>query len=131
MDTQKARREIGKWIVGVFTCCVLIFLGIRHVSSVVSAVGFLANLFSPLLIGIVLALIFNVPMRMFERLLRRKTKLKKTVRPLSILFTQRWWVRKSTCLPSGCWRQSQLAAPWVGRLGCCWAFPPPPLLMRC
>ncbi len=87
LDTRKKRNDIGKWIVGIFTCCALIFLGIRHIKNIADVIVYLADLIQPLLLGIILALILNVPMGMFERFLKRKTSLKKGVRPLAILLS--------------------------------------------
>lgn len=39
--------------------------GFRHISSIVSVVLQLLDLVKPLLIGVILALIFNVPMSFF------------------------------------------------------------------
>lgn len=84
-DTSEKRREISKWFIGIFTCCILIYLGFRHISSVAGAISWLIDLAKPLLIGAILALIFNVPMSFFERNLRKKTKLRKGARPLAIV----------------------------------------------
>lgn len=88
-DTEK-RRQIAKWIIGVITACILIFLGIRHVDQVAGAVTWLTDLTKPLLIGVILALFLNVPLGFIERHLfkkyptPRKLKLK---RPLAILLS--------------------------------------------
>lgn len=84
-DTSEKRRKISKWFIGIFTCCILIYLGFRHISSVAGAISWLIDLAKPLLIGAILALIFNVPMSFFERNLRKKTKLRKGARPLAIV----------------------------------------------
>ena len=88
-DTEK-RRQIAKWVIGVITVCILIFLGIRHISHVAGAVTWLTDLTKPLLIGMILALFLNVPLGFIERHLfekhptPRKLKLK---RPLAILLS--------------------------------------------
>lgn len=84
-DTSEKRREISKWFIGIFTCCILIYLGFRHISSIASAISWLIDLARPLLIGAILALFFNVPMSFFEQNLRKKTKLRKGARPLAIV----------------------------------------------
>lgn len=73
-DTIEKRKGLSKWIIGTFTCCILIYLGIRHVKNLAVSVAWLISLFSPLIIGVMLALILNVPMQLFEDLLS-KTKL--------------------------------------------------------
>lgn len=58
-DTEK-RRQVAKWLIGVITICILIFLGLRHIGHVAGAVSWLTDLTKPLLIGIILALFLNV-----------------------------------------------------------------------
>lgn len=62
----------------------LLYFDFRHISSIVSVVRQLLNLVKPLLIGVILALIFNVPMSFFERYLRTKPRLRNKSRPLAI-----------------------------------------------
>ena len=54
------------WIVGIVSSCILIFLAIRYVHVVAQSIWWLIQLVLPLIIGIVLALILNVPLRFFE-----------------------------------------------------------------
>lgn len=88
-DTEK-RRQIAKWFIGVITICILVFLGIRHIDQVAGSVVWMANLFKPLLIGVILALFLNVPLGFIERHLfrthptSRKAKMR---RPLAILLS--------------------------------------------
>lgn len=49
-DPEK-RREISKWVIGTFTCCILIYLGMRHISSIAQAVSFVGGLMKPILTG--------------------------------------------------------------------------------
>lgn len=81
-DPQKSQKA-AKWVVGVVSACILVYLGLRHIGMIAEAVGWLANLLKPLLLGGILALILNVPMSMIEtRLLK---KLRRGKRPLAIL----------------------------------------------
>jgi len=81
-DLEKSRKA-AKWVVGVVSACILVYLGLRHIGLVAGAVGWLVNLLKPLLLGGMLALILNVPMSMIEaRLLK---KLRRGKRPLAIL----------------------------------------------
>ncbi len=84
-DSTEKRKEVGKWLIGIITCCILIYLGMRHISNIADAIMFLAGLAKPMLIGTVLALILNVPMSAIEGWLRRKVKLKRATRPLAIV----------------------------------------------
>lgn len=69
-DLEKSRKA-AKWVIGVVSACILVYLGLRHMGMIAEAVGWLANLLKPLLLGGILALILNVPMSMIEtRLLK-------------------------------------------------------------
>lgn len=84
-DTPEKRHKVSLWIIGTFTCCILIYLGFRHINSIAGAISWLVTLAKPLLFGIMLALILNVPMRFIEERLQQKTTIKKGIRPLSII----------------------------------------------
>jgi len=84
--TSENRKTISKWIIGTFTSCILIYLGIRHIASIADAVVWLVGLISPLVVGLILALILNVPMSAIEDRLS-KIKPKKGIRPLSIFLS--------------------------------------------
>lgn len=86
-DTQEKRRTISKWVIGTVTCCVLIYLGLRHISSIAQAFSWFVGLAKPLLIGGILALILNVPLRQWEAVLHKRITLQKKVRPLAILLS--------------------------------------------
>lgn len=83
-DTPENRRKISKWIIGVFTCCILIYLGFRHIGGIAGWISRFFSMIKPLVLGAMLALVLNVPMSFLERNLRRKTKLRKGLRGLSI-----------------------------------------------
>lgn len=84
LDTAEKRKRISKWLLSLFTCCILIYLGFRHISSIAAAALQMLMLAKPLLIGVILALIFNVPMSFLERFLRTKPRLRNKARPLAI-----------------------------------------------
>jgi len=82
-DDLERNRKAAKWVVGVVSTCILVYLGLRHIGIVAGAVGWLANLLKPLLLGGILALILNVPMSVIEvRLLKN---FRRGRRPLAIL----------------------------------------------
>lgn len=88
-NTAKEKKA-AKWIIQVVTVCLLIYLGIRHIDVVTGAVSWLINLFQPLLIGIVFALILNVPMCPIERHLfckRSGPRAQKVRRSLAIVLS--------------------------------------------
>ena len=62
----ETHKKLSKWIIGTFTACILIYLGIRHISHVADAVMWLKDLLNPLLIGLILALFLNVPLGVIE-----------------------------------------------------------------
>lgn len=84
-DKQEKCRQASKWVIRTVTACILVYLCFRHIGSIANAVMWLANLIQPLIIGLILALILNVPTRAIEEGLLGKTKLKKGLRPLSIV----------------------------------------------
>lgn len=89
-DNKEKRKQISKWVIGIVAACILIFLGVRYVSAIAVAVSWLVRLVRPLLIGVVSALILNVPLGMFEkRLFTRKPTPKKIKarRPLAIVLS--------------------------------------------
>lgn len=80
----------AKWIIGTVSACVLIYLGIRYISVVANSLWWLVNLFLPILIGLFLALILDIPLQFFEEtLFSKKLQLKSqtTKRYLSILLS--------------------------------------------
>lgn len=69
---SKRGKRAAKWTIQVVTACILVYLGISHMDAVAGAVIWLADLFKPLLLGIVLALVLNVPMCPIEKHLFQK-----------------------------------------------------------
>ena len=84
-NTPEQRREVSKWVIGTFTCCILIYLGIRHIGNIAQAIAFLGGLMEPMLIGGVIALVLNLPMNVIEGWLKAKRRGKRGVRGLSIV----------------------------------------------
>ena len=62
----KNPKRLSKWLIGVIAACILIFLGVQNINAVAKAVSWAVNLTMPLLLGLALARILNVPMRFFE-----------------------------------------------------------------
>ncbi len=92
MFTQDAakRKIVGRWIVGIVAASSLVFLSIRHISSVANAFSRLIGLFMPLLSGLILALVLNIPMKFFERHLfpnSKHPKIHRIRRMLGIVFS--------------------------------------------
>lgn len=90
IENKDKRKLISKWLVGIFTACILIYLGAGHMSTIGKALAWLFNLVFPLFLGSLFALVLNVPMRPIEKHLFRKkkgTKFQKARRPLAILLS--------------------------------------------
>lgn len=83
-DTPEKRRTLSRWVIGTFACCVLLYLGIRHISGIAAWASRAAGVAKPLLTGGVMALIFNVPLGAWERLLRRAGGRGRWVRPTAV-----------------------------------------------
>jgi len=84
------RKKSAAWIIGVVAACILIFLGVQNIDVLANAVAWAANVIMPLILGLVTALILNVPMRFFERHIWAKTNkkvLKKLRRPVSFVIS--------------------------------------------
>lgn len=66
----------AKWIIGIVAACIIIYLGLQNVGVVAEAFSWLLNLIMPLVLGLIFALILNMPMTFFERHLFTKSKKK-------------------------------------------------------
>lgn len=90
IENKEKRKIISKWLIGIFTACILIYLGAGHMNIIANAISWLVNLVFPLLLGSILALIFNVPMRPIEKHLFSKStnpKVQHLRRPLAIVLS--------------------------------------------
>ena len=72
--TPEKRKKLALWVIGVAGACILLFLGVQNIDRVASACKWLLQLIAPLLLGVAIAMILNVPMLLFERLLWPKAK---------------------------------------------------------
>ena len=84
LDDPKTRKALTKWAVGTVAACILIFLGVRYISSIALAIEWLVSLVKPLLIGSMLAMILSVPWALSKitcsEKIRRLKKKKQDVR---------------------------------------------------
>ena len=88
--TPEKKKKLTRWLIGIATACILIFLGVQNIDVVAGAVSWVTGLIMPLILGFAFALILNVPMRFFESHLWPKTKkkfLSKLRRPLSFIIS--------------------------------------------
>ncbi len=84
LNDREKMQMIAKWLIGIAAVCILIYLGVRHVGNIGNAIVWFADLMQPLIIGIILALILNVPMSFIEQHLLNRLKKQKWRRPLAV-----------------------------------------------
>lgn len=77
--------KLTKWLIGVVTACILIYLGMRHLNMIAAGISWLVKIMFPLLLGVVMAFVLNVPMRPIEKHLHLKHE--KAKRPLAIFLS--------------------------------------------
>lgn len=70
--TPERIKKISKWLVGIATACIVIFLGVQNINVVAGAVRWCVSLISPLILGFAFAVILNVPMSFFESHMGKK-----------------------------------------------------------
>ncbi len=90
MDSNKNLKNKSKWIIGTVSVCVLIYLGIQNIDVIAKAFTWFYSLISPLVLGLMLALILNVPMSFFESHLFSKSEkriLHKSRRPIAYILS--------------------------------------------
>ena len=86
--SPEKKRKLAKWLIGIATVCILLFLGVQNIGAVMSAFYWCMNIVMPLLIGCAIALIVNVPMDFFERHLWKKSNkklLRRLRRPIAFI----------------------------------------------
>jgi len=88
IENKEKRKIISKWLVGIFTVCILIYLSAGHMNIIGNALSWLFNLVFPLFLGSIFALVLNVPMRPIEKkLFGKRENPPKCRRPLAILLS--------------------------------------------
>lgn len=88
--SKEQMKKLSKWLIGIVTACILVYLGIQHIGVVASAVSWIVDLIWPLILGFFFALILNVPLRFFETRIWKKTNrpiLQKLRRPVSFIIS--------------------------------------------
>lgn len=82
-----------KKIIAFIIICILLILGVTHYELALTAFNYIWNLFLPIVVGLVLAFILNVPVSNFERLFEKltaknkKKPKKKTIHIISLVLT--------------------------------------------
>lgn len=89
-EGSKKHIYLAKWIIGIVSSCILIYLGIRYINVIADSIWWLVQLVLPILIGIIMALVLNIPLHFFEdKLFTKWITLKSTTskRNLSIFLS--------------------------------------------
>lgn len=80
-----------KTLIFIIATGILIFLGLQNINIVVNFLNWILSIFTPLLIGLAFAFVFNVPLKFFERkLFTRKDgtpRCERIRRPISLLLS--------------------------------------------
>ncbi len=77
MDWNPNKKKfVTKWIIGIIATCIVIFLALQNIHTLSRAFMWAVRLVMPLVLGMVIALILNVPMSFFERKYWPKAKRK-------------------------------------------------------
>lgn len=82
VNDDEKMKVASKWLLRVIAICILLYLGIRYVGNIAMAIAWMVDVIKPLLVGIIIALILNVPMSFIEMHLLKNCK--KGKRPLAI-----------------------------------------------
>ena len=88
MSERENLKRKARWIIGVVAVCIVLYAGAQNLDDVGRAVSWLVGLILPLLLGLVIALILDVPLRSLERHFFPRSQsplVKKLRRPCCIL----------------------------------------------
>lgn len=85
-EDREKRKELSKWIIGIVSACLLVYLAIRHIASITNAFVSAVQVVMPLIVGITFSLFLNVPMSFIESKLLVKYRFKGK-RTLAIIMT--------------------------------------------
>ena len=82
--TPKKKRRLTRWVIGIAAACIAIVFGLKNFDMIKETISWLVGLVMPLIIGFAIAMIINVPMGFFEKLIfqsqsKVKPKLKRIV----------------------------------------------------
>ena len=90
IDDPRKSRKLSRWLIRIVAICLVIYLALRYIDVIGDAALSVADLFSPLILGVILAMILNVALRPIERILFARTnnpRLKKMRRPLAVVIS--------------------------------------------
>ncbi len=73
-------KKLAKWLIGIVAVCIVIYLAISNINILAKSVSWLFGLLGPMILGLLMALILNVPMRFFEGILWRRSRKRAAVK---------------------------------------------------
>ena len=88
MTEREQQKRRAKWVIGVVAVCIVIYAGVQHLGTVGSVIRWMIGLTLPLILGLIIALILDVPLRSLERHFfpgSQNPTVRKLRRPLCIL----------------------------------------------
>ena len=88
--TPEKKKKLTKWLIGIAAACILIFLVIQNIGKVANALSWCLGIAMPLIVGLGIALLVNVPMSFFEKNLWKTSKKPfccKARRPVALLLS--------------------------------------------
>ena len=77
--TPIKKKRLTRWVIGIAAACIAIVFGLKNFAMIKETLSWLIGLVMPLIIGFAIAMIINVPMGFFEKLIfpaRSKVKPK-------------------------------------------------------
>lgn len=90
---MELNRSNIKKILGIIVFAILFLFAVQHFSKVLEIVGKCIDIFAPVIIGLCVAFILNIPMRAFEKSIfkfianSKNPKVRAMLRPISLIFT--------------------------------------------
>ena len=87
-NESQTYKKVAKWIILTVSACILVYLSVRYINVIAKSIWWLIGLVLPILMGIIIALVLNIPLHFFEDKLFTKIipiKSQKKKRNLSIL----------------------------------------------
>ena len=75
--TPVKKKRLTRWVIGIAAACIAIVFGLKNFAMIKETLSWLIGLVMPLIIGFAIAMIINVPMGFFEKLIfPSKSKVK-------------------------------------------------------
>ena len=84
------KKKLTKWLIGIVAACILIFLGVQNIDAVAGVLSWIVGIAMPLIIGCAIAVMLNVPLRVLEEHLWKKSKnpfMCKARKPIAFLIS--------------------------------------------